>query len=321
MRVKPCGARVRENARAPTPHGKPTGGFTLRTWNHSRGRHTYEGRRTSMGEPAVNIRRAGSKRSPMRAGRVRLLAQVHDQESAIGLPLSTFRGFRARQRVKMRPHVRSASYRVSGCRRTPVGHPRRAPLISRRCGFTASPVRSLCSPFANLSDDPAAGVYFSRDGMVEEIITTLSRILAPVRDRTQPPLGRSPYKGRPIRWFIYFSGGRVPVARELGIRYVLQGFGCRMSGNRPAHHAAQLADRDEPCASCGPDRFEAVRWKTSSSFKNKIAIGVAGRHRADAAPPRRDRTGARRHAPRKASLRNDLVLRGSSRSPAPRYRS
>jgi adenylate cyclase len=81
-------------------------------------------------------------------------------------------------------------------------------------------------PFANLSGDPEQE-YFA-DGMVEEIITALSRI------RWLFVIARNSsftYKGQAI--------GVKQVGRELGVRYVLEG-SVRKAGGR-AHH--RTADR------------------------------------------------------------------------------
>ena len=84
-------------------------------------------------------------------------------------------------------------------------------------------------PFANLSDDPEQE-YFA-DGMVEEIITALSRI------RWLCVLARNSsftYKGQAI--------GVKQAGRELGVRYVLEG-SVRKAGNR-VRIAGQLIDAE-----------------------------------------------------------------------------
>ena len=90
-------------------------------------------------------------------------------------------------------------------------------------------------PFANMSGDPEQE-YFA-DGMVEEIITALSRI------RWLFVIARNSsftYKGQAV--------DVKQVGRELGVRYVLEG-SVRKAGNAGAHHRA--ADR---CA----DRYASV---------------------------------------------------------------
>src|SRR5262249_44085937 len=82
-------------------------------------------------------------------------------------------------------------------------------------------------PFQNLSDDPAQ--EFFADGMVEDIITALSRLrwfFVIARNSTFA------YKGR--------SGDIRQVARELGVQYVLEG-SVRRAGNR-VRITAQLLD-------------------------------------------------------------------------------
>jgi adenylate cyclase len=77
-------------------------------------------------------------------------------------------------------------------------------------------------PFQNLSGDPEQE-YFA-DGMVEEIITALSRM------RWLFVIARNSsftYKGRAV--------DVKQVGRELGVRYVLEG-SVRKAGNRGAHH-------------------------------------------------------------------------------------
>jgi len=82
-------------------------------------------------------------------------------------------------------------------------------------------------PFANLSPDPEQ--TFLADGLVEEIITALSRF------RTFAVVARNStfvYKGRPV--------DVREVARDLGVRYVLEG-SVRRSGDR-VRIAAQLVE-------------------------------------------------------------------------------
>src|SRR6516162_7620545 len=81
-------------------------------------------------------------------------------------------------------------------------------------------------PFANMSGDPEQE-YFA-DGMVEEITTAMSRLPWPVIARNSS----FTYKGRAV--------DVRQVARELGVRYVLEG-SVRKAGNR-VRIAAQLID-------------------------------------------------------------------------------
>ena len=97
-------------------------------------------------------------------------------------------------------------------------------------------------PFQNMSGDPEQE-YFA-DGMVEEIITALSRI------RWLFVIARNSsftYKGRAV--------DVKQVGRELGVRYVLEG-SVRKAGEPGAHHrpAHRCADRR---ASVG----RSLRWR------------------------------------------------------------
>jgi TolB-like protein/class 3 adenylate cyclase len=114
-------------------------------------------------------------------------------------------------------------------------------------------------PFANLSGDPEQQ-YFA-DGMVEEIITALSR----------------------IRWLFVIArhssftrqgpGHRVKqVRRELGVRYVLEG-SVRNAGGR-VRITAQLIDATNG-AHLWADRFDGS-LEDVFDLQDKVAIGVAG---------------------------------------------
>ena len=120
-------------------------------------------------------------------------------------------------------------------------------------------------PFANLSGDPEQE-YFA-DGMVEEIITALSRIrwlFVIARNSTFT------YKGQPI--------DIKRVGRELGVRYVLEG-SVRKGGGR-VHITAQLIEAETGALVGRPLRRLARR---------RVRIAGAGRdqrrrrHRARAA--------------------------------------
>jgi adenylate cyclase len=107
-------------------------------------------------------------------------------------------------------------------------------------------------PFANMSGDPEQE-YFA-DGMVEEIITALSRI------RWLFVIARNSsftYKGQAI--------DVKQVGRELGVRYVLEG-SVRRGGNR-VRITAQLIDSANGAIS-GPIGSTA-HWKRSSSFRTR----------------------------------------------------
>ena len=114
-------------------------------------------------------------------------------------------------------------------------------------------------PFANLSGDPEQE-YFA-DGMVEEIITALSRI------RWLFVIARNSsftYKGRAV--------DVKQVGRELGVRYVLEG-SVRKAGNR-VRITAQLID------ALGGTHLWADRFDGSLEdildLQDKVAVSVAG---------------------------------------------
>src|SRR6516162_1328924 len=114
-------------------------------------------------------------------------------------------------------------------------------------------------PFENMSGDPEQE-YFA-NGMVEEIITALSRI------RGLFVIARNSsftYKGRSV--------GVKQVGRELGVRYVLEG-SVRKGGNR-ARIAAQLIEADTG-AHLWADRFDGS-LEDVFDLQDKVAINVAG---------------------------------------------
>jgi adenylate cyclase len=114
-------------------------------------------------------------------------------------------------------------------------------------------------PFANMSGDPEQE-YFA-DGMVEEIITALSRI------RWLFVIARNSsftYKGRAV--------DVKQVGRELGVRYVLEG-SVRKGGNR-VRITAQLIDATSG-AHLWADRFDGLLEEVFE-LQDKVAISVAG---------------------------------------------
>jgi TolB-like protein len=114
-------------------------------------------------------------------------------------------------------------------------------------------------PFANLRGDPEQE-YFA-DGMVEEIITALSRIswlFVIARDSTFT------YKGRAV--------DVKEVGRELGVRYVLEG-SVRKAGTR-VRITGQLIDALTG-AHLWADRFDGS-LEDVFELQDKIAISVAG---------------------------------------------
>jgi TolB-like protein len=114
-------------------------------------------------------------------------------------------------------------------------------------------------PFANLSGDPEQE-YFA-DGMVEEIITALSRI------RWLFVIARNSsftYKGQAI--------DLKQVGRELGVRYVLEG-SVRKAGGR-VRITAQLIDATSG-THLWADRFDGSR-EDVFDLQDKVARSVAG---------------------------------------------
>jgi adenylate cyclase len=114
-------------------------------------------------------------------------------------------------------------------------------------------------PFANLSGDPEQE-YFA-DGMVEEIITALSRI------RWLFVIARNSsftYKGQAV--------DVKQVGRELGVRYVLEG-SVRKAGRR-VRITAQLIDTGTG-AHLWADRFDGS-LEDVFDLQEKVAVSVAG---------------------------------------------
>jgi adenylate cyclase len=114
-------------------------------------------------------------------------------------------------------------------------------------------------PFQNMSGDPEQEYFV--DGMVEEIITSLSRI------RWLFVIARNSsftYKGQAI--------DVKRVGRELGVRYVLEG-SVRKAGNR-VRITGQLIDV-ETSAHLWADRFDGS-LEDVFDLQDKIAISVAG---------------------------------------------
>jgi adenylate cyclase len=114
-------------------------------------------------------------------------------------------------------------------------------------------------PFANLSGDPEQE-YFA-DGMVEEIITALSRIrwlFVIARNSTFT------YKGQPV--------DVKQVGRELGVRYVLEG-SVRKAGNR-VRISGQLIDA-QTGAHLWADRFDGS-LEDIFELQDRVASSVAG---------------------------------------------
>src|SRR5262249_34188301 len=114
-------------------------------------------------------------------------------------------------------------------------------------------------PFQNMSGDPEQE-YFA-DGMVEEIITALSRI------RWLFVIARNSsftYKGRAI--------DVTQVGRELGVRYVLEG-SVRKAGSR-VRITAQLIDAANS-AHLWAERFDGS-LQDIFELQDNVAVSVAG---------------------------------------------
>ena len=135
--------------------------------------------------------------------------------------------------------------------------PRHSGLVARcRCGMDRP---WAVMPFQNMSDDPEQD-YFA-DGMVEEIITALSRI------RWLFVIARNSsftYKGQAV--------DVKQVGRELGVRYVLEG-AVRKSGGR-VRISAQLVDGTTG-AHLWADRFDGS-LEDVFELQDRVASCVAG---------------------------------------------
>jgi adenylate cyclase len=141
-------------------------------------------------------------------------------------------------------------YRVTG-KEQPVPEPAALPLPDK-------PSIAVL-PFANMSGDPEQE-YFA-DGMVEEIITALSKI------RWLFVIARNSsftYKGQAV--------DVKEVGRELGVRYVLEG-SVRKAGQR-VRITAQLIEA-ETGAHLWADRFDGS-LEDVFDLQDKVAISVAG---------------------------------------------
>ena len=135
-----------------------------------------------------------------------------------------------------------------------------APAVGQPAGLPLPDKPSIAVlPFANMSGDPEQE-YFA-DGMVEEIITALSRIrwlFVIARNSTFT------YKGQAV--------DVKQVGRDLGVRYVLEG-SVRKGGNR-VRITAQLIDA-ETGAHLWADRFDGS-LEDVFDLQDKVAVSVAG---------------------------------------------
>jgi TolB-like protein len=158
-----------------------------------------------------------------------------------------------------------------GCIQTIPGHGYRfTTLVTRAAADASGPLPSgapplpdkpsiAVLPFQNLSGDPEQE-YFA-DGMVEEIITALSRItwlFVIARNSSFT------YKGQAV--------DVKRVGRELGVRYVLEG-AVRKAGDR-LRISAQLIDATTG-AHLWADRFDGF-LEDIFDLQDKVAVSVAG---------------------------------------------
>ena len=153
-------------------------------------------------------------------------------------------------------------------------------------------------PFANMSGDPEQE-YFA-DGMVEEIITALSRI------RWLFVIARNSsftYKGQAV--------DVKQVGRELGVRYVLEG-SVRKAGGR-VRITAQLIDADDRRASLGRSLRRLARRRVRPSGQG--GVERRRRHRAGLAS-RRDGA-VRPRKPTESLDAYDLYLRALAECQSP----
>src|SRR3954463_15661225 len=196
-----------------------------------------------IGEPALkNIAR------PVRVYRVRP-ALTHPVANAPGSPLSRNAGEGKDDRI---PGTLSRSA-GEGAERHEAGEGHSAPLA-----LPDKPSIAVM-PFQNMSGDPEQE-YFA-DGMVEEIITALSRI------RWLFVIARNSsftYKGQAV--------DVKRVGRELGVRYVLEG-SVRKGSNR-VRITAQLIEA-ETGTHLWADRFDGA-FEDVFDLQDRIATSVAG---------------------------------------------
>ena len=161
---------------------------------------------------------------------------------------------------------RCGPFGSSGTR--PTGRPRR-PLRPRRCDRHACADAPLALPdkpsiavlpFQNMSGDPEQE-YFA-DGMVEDIITALSRF------KSLFVIARNSsftYKGKSV--------DIKQVGRELGVRYVLEG-SVRKAGEPRAHHRRSSSTRRR--APTSGRNATTARSRTSSSCRTRVTASVVG---------------------------------------------
>ena len=198
------------------------------------------------------------------AGGVFVSNTVHDQVRD-RLPFD-FEDLGEQQVKNIARPVRVYRVRSEGPHPNPPPHAGEGSALSARVGAAEPPVLPLPDkpsiavlPFANMSGDPEQE-YFA-DGMVEEIITALSRI------RWLFVIARNSsftYKGHAI--------DVKQVGRELGVRYVLEG-SVRKAGGR-VRITAQLIDAVAG-AHLWADHFDGS-LEDVFELQDKVALSVAG---------------------------------------------
>ena len=199
---------------------------------------------------------------PLREAACRALMQIHAEQAQTAQALKLYETLRDRlhRELGVKPEPETAKlYESIRQRRAAPAPPRRAAARRRRAKAALArelPLPSKPSiavlPFQNLSGDPEQE-YFA-DGMVEEIITALSRM------RWLFVIARNSsftYKGRAV--------DVKQVGRELGVRYVLEG-SVRKAGNR-VRITGQLIDAATG-AHLWADRFDG-ELRTSSTCRTR----------------------------------------------------
>jgi adenylate cyclase len=177
------------------------------------------------------------------------------QEDAAGRLALTFDDLGDQSLKNIARSVRVYRVRLAEAENTPKS----APIDGARVLRLPDKPSIAVLPFANMSGDPEQE-YFA-DGMVEEIITALSRIrwlFVIARNSTFT------YKGQPI--------DVKQVGRELGVRYVLEG-SVRKAGQR-VRITGQLIDAVTG-THLWADRFDGS-LEDIFELQDKIAVSVAG---------------------------------------------
>jgi TolB-like protein len=198
------------------------------------------------------------------AGGVFVSNTVHDQVRD-RLPFA-FEDLGEQQVKNIARPVRVYRVRPEGPHPNPPPHAGEGSALSARVGAAEPPALPLPDkpsiavlPFANMSGDPEQEYFV--DGMVEEIITALSRIrwlFVIARNSTFT------YKGRPV--------DVKEVGRELGVRYVLEG-SVRKAGTH-VRITGQLIDVMTG-AHLWADRFDGS-LEDVFELQDRVAVSVAG---------------------------------------------